>query len=278
MKTRRLSLPIEFRGRKVRFKVLHVRGDKLVPCSGGRRSCIYSAPTQLINGSWEPGEWMPRESVPWVCHRGYHVTGTPTDWIPPKGKYRIFWVECRGRGDIDGCGDKAAYSSVRLLRPVTLDDMLHSDVGPVGVQMVLPHVHRRVLLLAMVARGLQLLKRNASGYGHKVSTPAQVAVVRSYLMRCAAHGRVLKSDILSHLSRMLYMSASSGAIGELPRVLSFMEQPNNSEVQLSLIDIHFFWDDVKKRVAPELLCLNPGRCHINMKTYKVVPTLPRKKG
>lgn len=71
------------------------------------------------HGGWRtyrPGVWMPTVQEPQVCMRGYHLTIDPLRWWVPRA---TLWV-AQGRGVRSSVsGDKAAWSSVRLLSQVT---------------------------------------------------------------------------------------------------------------------------------------------------------------
>ncbi len=77
----------------------------------------WSLPTQNEDGSWTPGEWMPR--VPAVlCESGYHYCRDMSDLLAHLGP-EIYDVEVRGtvvEGD-----DKACAREARLVRRMWAD-------------------------------------------------------------------------------------------------------------------------------------------------------------
>ena len=73
---------------------------------------VYDLPVQNDDGTWTPGAWTPPVKNPTVCHRGYHLTSDPRQWL--KVGCRAFIAE--GKGDSDSGGDNTAFVSGRLLR------------------------------------------------------------------------------------------------------------------------------------------------------------------
>ena len=81
-------------------------------CSGGHSK--WSLPTQLEDGTYKPGRWMPRIKDIVPCERGYHVF---------QRKDILSWVnatlyEAEVRGETIDHGDKIVAESCRLLRPI----------------------------------------------------------------------------------------------------------------------------------------------------------------
>ena len=81
-------------------------------CSGGHSK--WSLPTQLEDGTYKPGRWMPRIKDIVPCERGYHVFERK-DILP--------WVnttlyEAEIRGETIGHEDKTVAQSARLIRPI----------------------------------------------------------------------------------------------------------------------------------------------------------------
>ena len=81
-------------------------------CNGGHSK--WSLLTQLEDGTYKPGRWMPRIENIVLCERGYHVF---------ERKDILQWVnatlyEAEVRGETIDHGDKIVAESCRLLRPI----------------------------------------------------------------------------------------------------------------------------------------------------------------
>lgn len=110
------------------LKVVHVKPDGTL-LAGFVGGFLYDPPVLMDDGTYAPGEWTP--SVNPECFRkGYHVTKCPRVWWVLSNP-RAYLVECRGSfsspGDMDNMG---ACESIRLLRPLTSDEMQFFGIAP----------------------------------------------------------------------------------------------------------------------------------------------------
>lgn len=88
-------------------------------CNGG--SGKWPLPTQLPDGSWEPGRWQRRITAIKPCERGYHLCREQDLlwWIGPA----LWEAEADGpsieHGSAATANSKVVVARARLLRPVT---------------------------------------------------------------------------------------------------------------------------------------------------------------
>lgn len=127
--------------------VVETEEGQLIPCSGGNVHFQYSPPRKSRNGTYHPGDWAPVES-PSVCYRGYHVTHQPQAWAAISGdvyalysgvKLRMFMAQTRGARSGSG-GQKTAFESIRLLRPLQPRDMAVLGYEVCESSLVLPQI------------------------------------------------------------------------------------------------------------------------------------------
>ena len=81
----------------------------------------WSLPTQGADGEWTPGEWTPRVA-PEVCEKGWHLTTEPARWWSADAGVACYLAEHDGAVSGNG-GDKVSCERVRLLRPLTEDEL-----------------------------------------------------------------------------------------------------------------------------------------------------------
>ena len=80
-----------------------------------RKPCYGGVPVEGDARYPKVGEWT-QQKTPRCCESGWHLTTDPLRWWQPKA---TLWL-AEGRGLISGDGgDKAAFSSVRLVQQVT---------------------------------------------------------------------------------------------------------------------------------------------------------------
>ena len=74
----------------------------------------WSLPTKHNDGTWTPGEWMPRVERLEMCQSGYHVCtiDQAIKWLDAE------CYEVEVRGDSLEAGDKSCHQQARLLRRV----------------------------------------------------------------------------------------------------------------------------------------------------------------
>ena len=82
----------------------------------------WSLPTQGPDGAWTPGEWTPRVT-PDVCSSGWHLTTEPARWWSTDAGVVCYLAEHDGAVSRREGGDKVACERVRLLRPLTEDEL-----------------------------------------------------------------------------------------------------------------------------------------------------------
>ena len=82
----------------------------------------WSLPTQGADGTWTPGEWTPRVT-PRVCSEGWHLTSEPARWWSADEGVACFLAEHDGAVSRRDGEDKIACERVRLLRPLTEDEL-----------------------------------------------------------------------------------------------------------------------------------------------------------
>jgi hypothetical protein len=92
------------------FKVLNEDGT---PCNGG--SGKWNLPAQNPDGSWTPGEWMPKLTDLVPCEHGYHLC-READLVQWLGL--TIW-EAEHRGEMLVTDDKVVVGQARLLRQHT---------------------------------------------------------------------------------------------------------------------------------------------------------------
>lgn len=64
-----------------------------------------------------------------------------------------------------------------------------------------------------------------------------------------------------------------GSPTEIPRLLSVLQR--NQPFLPAIAENHFNWSDVKRRVDPSLFMAAAPPAHIDMRTFRVVPTPPK---
>lgn len=94
-------------------KLYKVLDGNCKSCHGG--NFYYDRPRFTLFG-WEPGRWTPLVEKVTTCSSGYHLTEEPWRWMSDKVR---FVFEAEGFGTSDREGDKVAFQSVRLLKPVS---------------------------------------------------------------------------------------------------------------------------------------------------------------
>lgn len=95
--------------KEILFKCLGADGR--APMGTGR----WSLPTKRADGTWEPGEWMPKIAGPLVtCSKGYHLTRLDhlSEWLNEE----IYEAEVAPGATVVEADGKIVVSSARLLR------------------------------------------------------------------------------------------------------------------------------------------------------------------
>ena len=82
----------------------------------------WSLPTQGADETWTPGEWTPRVT-PRVCSEGWHLTTEPARWWSADEGVACYLAEHDGAVSRSEGEDKIACERVRLLRPLTEDEL-----------------------------------------------------------------------------------------------------------------------------------------------------------
>ena len=87
---------------------------------------IWDLPKE-VDGKWVPGEWS-KPTKPNVYHSGYHLTNNPTFWrfvnlSPSVRDVDVYHIETRGAVDSTTTGDVVSVESLRLLRPLTQEEL-----------------------------------------------------------------------------------------------------------------------------------------------------------
>lgn len=249
-------------GAEVWLKVLAKEHGRLLPCSGGK-GMRYGKPVRKPDGSWSPGAWTDTR-IPVLCHSGYHVTSYPKHWVPAERRAAVYWAECRGNRS-EAEYDKLAFASIRLLRPVEISEVLDTPPHFWSMRLLRALLDPKILFLYLTALGLART-RNTKGL-----RPLEAA--RSYLLRCAAHRSVIGRDMDSAECHNLYGWGPLGSPTEIPRLLSVLQR--NQPFLPAVAENHFNWSDVKRRVDPSLFMAAAPPAHIDMRTFRVVPTPPK---
>src|SRR5690606_32824707 len=105
---------IQERRRSMKYYKVLLHGRS---CHGG--DAEWSLPKQREDGTWEPGEWMPKIRGPLeLCANGYHLTREPARWWREGAECYVAEWDGEHVGDGDG-GDKIAVRRCRLLRKLS---------------------------------------------------------------------------------------------------------------------------------------------------------------
>lgn len=136
----------------------------------------WSLPTQAADGTWTPGAWH-EEPAAELCAKGLHITAAPGQWMHSwgEGGSRVAYaVEAEGIvGDPASDGAKVIAARVRLLHPVTVDEVRAADAAWKVAQKIAEERREEMRALAAKAREAGAPERIRRAKGDP--SPARVA-------------------------------------------------------------------------------------------------------
>lgn len=157
----------------------------------------WPLPKLNTDGTYEPGAWLPKTKVA-ICNTGYHLTYAPQEWWSESQKCVAYVVEYRGKRQVHNRGDKFAVPEVRLLRPLTVEELeqfgIFHGAGEIPIKKLERH---RIIYVGGTAR-LTLDKRTRSvkAYGRSVVTVSTGGTVTLY--------EQARADVFSGVEAVLY--------------------------------------------------------------------------
>jgi len=141
----------------------------------------WPLPKLNTDGTYEPGAWLPKTKVA-ICNTGYHLTYAPQEWWSESQKCVAYVVEYRGKRQVHNRGDKFAVPEVRLLRPLTVEELeqfgiFHGD-GEIPVKKL--EGHRSIYVGGTARLTLDKRTRSVKAYGRSVVTVSTGGTVTLY--------------------------------------------------------------------------------------------------
>lgn len=279
-------VPDDLKNRNVWFKVLtrDPKDGKLYPCSGGAQE-PYNEPTRRKTGTtWKAGRWMPFVQ-PRVCHRGYHVTNNPKNWQPDIfDPIEVYWAEVRRACDEGTYSDKMAVGSIRLLRPISHEDIIATDADWLSYHQLLPYYDERLLRSSLVLNALRRLGSEQEKLTLFMPASARknmLSLVRRALLAALRDNRRtvtfgndgLRAAYENRALMSAYENCAVGSVWELPyRLQQLGILPGGSSCRYAVSWLSDIFDvrDMKQCVAPELLVTKGLPFKLDMKKYRVI--------
>jgi hypothetical protein len=181
-----------------------------------RTEFLYEKPRRR-GDRWYPSPWTKTVLDPIPCKRGYHLTLQPNRWDGDSVSNRLWWAE--GQGSVsasnEGGAHKVAFGSVRILRPVTLQDFLVA--GPDAIKSIHSMLGKKAMSMALAARYLGQYKSGErfQGGDDKKHPAEETGQVLDLLRKIRTGARLSQSKL--DIAQNLYGGCGPQHFNEAPQ-------------------------------------------------------------